>query len=134
MAFVGSPVSGKTLDVQRGLELFSFGGGPDGIENWQIVASDGHGISFSTAWEQDFVDEWRRRNPDAYKPAIYLVQPIRGCLAGLSQTATDSIIVEALTAFKGFHGKPEGGHVTVVFEPSGLSRNSAGWWEQLFKT
>jgi len=116
MAFAGDPIARRTRDEERGLELFSDGGGPDGMQYYRITNNEGEAISFSTRWEQSFVDRWRERNPSASKPAIYLVRSLRGIFSGLSREETDKIIIEALEAFQGFHGKPGDADVAVFFE------------------
>ncbi|MBB4859234.1 hypothetical protein HNO88_002563 [Novosphingobium chloroacetimidivorans] len=128
MAFVADSSAGRTVDHERGYELFAEGGGPDGIEYWKITRADGQAIHFSTAWEPAFVEECIRRNPAAHKLAIYLIRCLRGQFSGLGRTGSDFLIVEALRTFQGFHGKPGDSDVVVFFEPADLSKSVPNWW------
>lgn len=116
MTFIADPVALRTLDPERGIELFTDGGGPDGESRYKLVRSDGAVVRFSTQWDQTRSDEWRRRNPLARQPAVYFVGHIRGAFDDRSRAETDAIISEAMTAFKGIHGRPIDSDVAVFFD------------------
>jgi len=128
MPFAADSSARRTVDDELGYELFFDGGGPDGTQKWRITRADGRSISFATAWEPNFVEEWRQRNPQAHKPAIYLIGPMRGQFPDLGRDGSDALIVDALQAFQGFHGQPDHADVAIFFEPAGLSRGAPNWW------
>lgn len=133
MAFTADSNAFRTFDNDRKYELFRVRGGPDGIEDWKIIHSDGQAVFFSTVWEPEFIEEWRRQHPTTDNPVIRLVRPLRGMFPDLDREESDAIIVEALQAFKGFHGKPSDSHVAVYFEPLRSPQANQNWWMAIFE-
>lgn len=116
MTFIADPVALRTFDPDRAIELFTDGGGPDGESRYKLVRSDGAVVRFSTQWDQSRSDEWLGRNPSARKPAVYFVARTRGVFRDQTPAETDAIILEAMTAFKGIHGRPIDSDVAVFFD------------------
>ncbi|WP_242124564.1 hypothetical protein [Sphingobium sp. Sx8-8] len=133
MAFIADPAQRRTFDPERGLELISGPTHPDGLQNWWILCPNGIRVFFETVWEQDFINEWRRLNPEIAKPAIHLIRSLRGIIPGHDRDETDAIIIEALTVFGGFHGNPADSTVIVFFEPPGPFPLGHRWWKSILE-
>ena len=115
MAFVADPAELRTIDVDRGLELLTSGGGSDGNRRFKIVRTDGAEVGFSTSWFPDQELRWRHDHPSAMNPTVHFVDPWRGRFRDQTRQETDEVIREALTAFKDMHGLPVNSEVIVKF-------------------
>lgn len=116
MTFVADPVALRTVDIDRGIELFTAGNSPEGESRFRLVRSDGAVVHFSTQWDPVRSNEWRTENPTARKPAVHFVGRVRRVFPNQSPAETDAIILEAMTAFKGIHGRPVDSDVAVFFD------------------
>ena len=115
MAFVADPAKLRTIDIDRGLELLTNGGGSDGNRRFRIVRTDGAEVSFSTSWFPDEERQWRHDHPSAMNPTVHFVDLWRGQFQDQNRQETDEVIREALTAFKDMHGLPANSEVIVKF-------------------
>ena len=115
MAFLADPAELRTIDIDRGLELFTNGGGSDGNRRFKIVRTDGAEVGFSTSWFSDRERQWRHDHPSAMNPTVHFVDPRRGQFGDQTRQETDEVIREALTAFKDVHGLPANSQVIVKF-------------------
>jgi len=115
MAFVADPAKLRTIDIDRGLELLTNGGGSDGNRRFRIVRTDGAEVSFSTSWFPDEERQWRHDHPSAMNPTVHFVDLWRGQFQDQNRQETDEVIREALTAFKDIHGLPANSEVIVKF-------------------
>lgn len=113
--FVAKNSELRTYDSERGLELFTAGSGPDGYRYFRIAGPSGE-IKFTVHMEAE-PNAAAEQNPDQPKNMIvWVVHPTRGAFAQLGQAASDDIIRDALTAYKGSHGRPANQPVKVLFQ------------------
>ena len=115
MAFLANTAALRTVDIERGLELLTDGGGSDGNRRFKIVRTDGAEVRFSTSWRPDQELQWRQDHPSAINPTVHFVDPWKGQFPDQTRRETDELIREALTAFRDIHGLPTNSEVIVEF-------------------
>ena len=113
MGFIADNAARRTFDPVRGLELVTNGGGSDGSRNFRIVGQD---VDFKFTGHVEFEAVL---NVDPMLPAPeqkWLIWQIDllGQMPDRSMEETETIVREALSAFKFVHGKPNNQLVKVV--------------------
>ncbi len=116
MAFVADPISLRTHDPIRGFELFKTSSELDGKVQYNLHRSDGVDIVFHTRASPSRIEDWLIQNPSLPNTIFHFVKSPRGRLPNRSRNQTDSIIREALTAYRADHGLPKDGKVVVLFD------------------